>query len=135
MLFDKVKNLGWLNTVTVYGLIWYKYGVFTVVYDQIRTVYMPYFIVNQVGSLRPYLRRVGYGMFTAKIRWPYVAVYGRILVVYVPYWHRIRYYVSSYLHAPFVRRGATAFLSPPAQIEKIISIFYIDTYHWNCCSD
>ncbi len=59
----------------VYGCIWRKYGVFTVVYSQIRVVYMPYFAGNQAGVLRPYLHRTVYGVFAAKIRWPYMAIF------------------------------------------------------------
>jgi len=126
----------------VYGCIWRKYGVFTVVYGQIRAVYMPYFSGNQAGVLRPYLYRTVYGVFTAKIRWPYMgvyshilAVYGRISVVYMPYWHCIRYYVTSYLHELFVTEGAMTILSSfPPQMEQISFYFWINTYHWSCHS-
>jgi hypothetical protein len=38
------------------------------VYGRIRVVYMPYFAVIQVNVLRPYLCRIIYGVFMAKVR-------------------------------------------------------------------
>jgi hypothetical protein len=73
----------------VYGRIWLKYGVFTVVNGQIRAVYMPYFTVIQVDVLRPYSYRIVYGVFTAKIRQPYMAVFSSYTAVLSPYYHRL----------------------------------------------
>ncbi len=54
-----------------------KYGTYTAVNDQIRTVYAPYFTVIQVGVLRPFLMRVRHAY--DRIRHKYGVVYGVVL--------------------------------------------------------
>jgi hypothetical protein len=116
----------WLNMVNVYGS-------YTAVYDtntvSLRSYTVPYSTVIQVDVLRPYLRRVVYGVSTANIRRPYMsvfsrflAVYSRILVVYVPYWRHIRYHVSVYSNAPLNSGRRGEFFRPSLSIRRKIYI-------------
>ncbi len=54
-----------------------KYGTYTALNGQIRTVYAPYFTVIQVGVLRPFVMKIQHAY--DRIRHKYGIVYGVVL--------------------------------------------------------